>query len=146
MKKFLGILAVALGSMTSVFAGDVVTRDVSKLPAVALKAIQTNFPQTKISYIKIDKELLKKDAYEAVLTDGTELEFDANGKWTEVDCKKKVVPPAFIPAKIRMYMKTEFPNVKVTKIERDKRGYELELDNGLEAKFDWQGNFLRLKD
>ena len=146
MKKFFSILAIVLGTTFSACAGDVVTRDVNMLPSNARKSLQTNFPKNKISYIKIDKELLKKDKFEAVLTDGSKVEFDHNGNWTEVDCNRNAVPAAYIPAKIRSYLKTNFPAQKVTKIERDRRKYDLELDNGLDAKFDLQGNFLRLDD
>lgn len=146
MKKLFSVWVIALLTSVSVFAGDIVTRNVNKLPAAARKSIQTNFPKLKISYIKIDKELMKRTTYEAVLTDGTEVEFDSDGQWIEVDCKRSVVPAAYIPAKIRQYVNTEFPGCKITKIERKRRSYEIDLDNGLDVTFDMQGNFLRLDD
>lgn len=146
MKKFLSILTVVLGTTLSACAGDVVTRDINKLPENARKSLNANFPQAKISYIKIDKELLKKDTFEAILTDGTKVEFDGEGNWKEVDCGHNAVPEAYIPTQIRTYLKANFPQQKVTTIERERRKYKVELDNELDAEFDLQGNFLRLDD
>ncbi len=146
MKKFLSILTVVLGTTLSACAGDVVTRDINKLPENARKSLNANFPQAKISYIKIDKELLRKDTFEAILTDGTKVEFDGEGNWKEVDCGRNAVPEAYIPTQIRTYLKANFPQQKVTTIERERRKYKVELDNELDAEFDLQGNFLRLDD
>ncbi|MBQ1974162.1 MAG: PepSY-like domain-containing protein, partial [Paraprevotella sp.] len=96
MKKFLGFIALALWAFVSVNAGDKVTRNVSKLPVEAQKSISSNFPGQEISYIKIDRELLKGTIYEVVLVNGTEVDFTSNGQWKEVDCKKSAVPNAFI--------------------------------------------------
>lgn len=146
MKKFVSVLVIVLGAIFSACAGDLVTRDISRLPESARQSLRTHFPKNNISYIKIDKEVLKKDKYEAILTDGSKVEFDSNGNWTEVDCNRKAVPATYIPAKIQAYLKANFPTQKVTKIERNRRKYELKLDNGLDAKFDLEGNLLKLDD
>lgn len=66
---------------------DVVTRDVAQLPEPARQFVQSNFSQHHISYIKIDRELFSTE-YKVVLTNGDELEFDSDGEWKEVECKR----------------------------------------------------------
>lgn len=146
MKKRVAVWILALWTVLNVSADDVITRNVNQLPSTALKSLQKHFPNQKISYIKIDKEWFSETTYEVVLTDGTEVEFDSKGQWKEVDGKRKAVPEAYIPTSIRAYLKKEFPGRVVTKIDRDRRDYEVELDNGLDLVFDLKGNFLRLDD
>ena len=61
---------------------------------------------------------MKRDYYEVLLTDRTEIDFDSNGNWTDVDCKKAAVPEALIPVSVKEYVKTNFPQEIITKIER----------------------------
>lgn len=145
MKKIVTTFVLAIVAVVGLWAGDVITRNLSKLPVAAKTSISKNFPKEKISYIKIDKSMLG-DSYEVVLTNGTEVEFNSKGEWTEVDCKKGIVPNAYIPAAIRTYLKNEFPGVTVKKIEKKTRRYEVELSNGLDADFDLQGKLLKLDD
>ena len=43
-------------------------------------------------------------------------------------------------------METNFPTVLIVKIERGRKGYSIEMNNGLDADFDTAGMFLRLDD
>jgi len=146
MKKLIAILVMAMAVLQVTVARDVVTRDVTKLPNNAREVIKTNFPQSEISYIKIDTETFRSKIYEVTLTDGTELEFDKKGSWIEIDCKKGKVPSIFVPANITQYITQNFPNQFIVKIEKDRRGYDVELSNDLDVKFDTKGNFMRLDD
>ena len=98
MKKILSVLFFALALTTSVWADDVISRDVKKLPVAAQNFIKKNFPKSKVSYIKIDKDLLEAATYEAILEDGVQIDFNNKGEWTEIDCKLQPVPAALIPA------------------------------------------------
>ena len=119
-------------------AGDKVTRDVNKLPVAAREMINKHFPQAKVEYIKIEKDLFLSTSYDVKMSDGIELEFNSKGEWIEIDCKNKAVPAIFIPNTIGGH--------KIIKIERDRKGYELTLENGLEVDFDQFGGFLKLSD
>ncbi|MDE7377827.1 MAG: PepSY-like domain-containing protein [Paraprevotella sp.] len=145
MKKIVTTLFLVIVTVASLWAGDVITRNTDQLPAAAKTSISKNFPKAKISYIKIDKSLTG-NTYEVILTNGAKVEFNSKGEWKEVDCKKGVVPNAYIPATIRNNLKKEFPGVTVKKIEKKMRRYEVELSNGLDADFDLQGNLLKLDD
>lgn len=146
MKKILSVLFFALALTTSVWADDVISRDVKKLPVAAQNFIKKNFPKSKVSYIKIDKDLLEAATYEAILEDGVQIDFNNKGEWTEIDCKLQPVPAALIPATIATYLKNNYPNEVVEKIERDRKGYEVELKHSFTLKFNTKGQFLRLDD
>lgn len=44
--------------------GDKVTRDVNKLPVAAREMINKHFPQAKVEYIKIEKDLFLSTSYD----------------------------------------------------------------------------------
>ena len=46
------------------------------------------------------------------------------------------MPEANIPQKVREYLKKKFPRSPIMKMERHGLKYEVELDNGVEIKFD----------
>ncbi len=146
MKKILSVLIMTMFAVGILQAREVVTQDAQKLPAEARQFITQHFPQTQVSYIKIDSELFQGKKYEVVLTNGAEVEFNSKGEWKEVDCKRNAVPMAIIPEKVRDYIQTNFENNTITQIDRDKYGYDVELDNDLSVEFDKNGNFSRLDD
>ena len=41
-----------------------------------------------------------------------------------------------IPAAIQAYVNKNYPNAKVKQIEKDRKGYEVELTNGWDITFD----------
>ena len=86
--------------------------------------------------------------YEVVLMDGTEIDFDSKGNWEEVSAKKgQTVPVSIVPGFAVNYLKAHnFVNEGVTKVERDRKGYEIELSTGLSFKFDKKGKFIKADD
>lgn len=56
MRKILFLMAMLVCSLQFAMAGDVVTRDVNKLPVAAREMIGKHFSQTKVAYIKIEKD------------------------------------------------------------------------------------------
>ena len=72
---------------------------------------------------------------------GTKIEFNNAGKWTSVDCQTREVPQDLILKPIRNYVAKNFPDVKIVKIEKDFVGFDIELSDGVEVKFDRLGNF-----
>ena len=85
-------------------------------------------------------------SYEVMLADGTKVEFNRNGEWKEVDCRHSSVPTPIVPAQIMKYVKANYPDVKVMKIERDRIDYELRLSNRLELTFDTKFNIIDIDD
>lgn len=118
---------------------------VKELPKNALEFIQKYFPKNEVSYAKLEKDLWDKK-YEVVFVNGEKIEFDKNGGWKEVECKFSSVPEAIIPEQIKTYITKHYPEVKVLKIERDSKKYEVKLSNKLELKFNLQFQLIEIDD
>lgn len=116
-----------------------------KLPSLAKSFIEEYFPGIPISYIKKDSKLLGP-SYVIVLQDGTEIEFDHNGEWDKVDCKRTPVPPSLVPAAISDYIDTSFAGQIIVKIDKEPYGFEIELGNDLELLFDKNGKLINIDD
>lgn len=105
------------------------------LPQKAQNFIKQHFPKSSIALAKVDTDLLSK-SYEVRLNDGTKLEFDSDGEWSEVKCSKgSTLPAEIIPKPIAKYLAQNYPTTSLTEIERDRNGYQIELTNGLEIEF-----------
>lgn len=146
MKKVLSILVMALVAVQFAIAGEVITRDANQLPLNARNFINQYFSKPQISRIKIETNILGSKKYEVLLTDRTEIDFDSNGNWTEVDCKKAAVPGALVPVSVKEYVKTNFPREIITKIDRGGSGMEVELANDYSLKFNSKGKFVKMDD
>lgn len=146
MKKVLSILVLALVAVQFAIAGEVITRDANQLPLNARNFINQYFSKPQISRIKIETNVLGSKKYEVLLTDRTEIDFDSNGNWTEVDCQKAAVPGALVPASVKEYVKTNFPHEIITKIDRGRSGVEVELANDYSLKFNSKGKFVKMDD
>ena len=140
MKKLILILPAVLLSVGVAYA-DKYTLKRENLPQQAREMLDEYFPKAKVAMIKVDKHLLKKTDYDVKLVNGTKIEFNNAGRWTSIDCRDRAVPDAIIPRAIRKYVTKNFEGVKITEIERKLKGFEIELDNGLELTFDTFGNF-----
>lgn len=145
MKKVFFLMAMIFASVQLTMAGDVITQDFMQLPLNARNFINRHFSKPKVSYIKIESELLQSKKYEVTLADRTELEFDSKGNWLEVDCKHKAVPAALVPDYAKKYVEVNFPNQIITKIE-NKRGIEVELGNDLSFRFNKNGKMVEADD
>ncbi|WP_373720224.1 PepSY-like domain-containing protein [Bacteroides heparinolyticus] len=146
MMKVLSILALAIFAVQFSFAGDIITQDGKQLPLVARNFINRHFTKPQIHYIKIESEILQNKKYEVQLADFTEIDFDKQGNWLEVDCKKAAIPAALIPTSIQEYVKTNFPREIITKIERERSGMKIELSNDYSLKFNKKGKFVSIDD
>ena len=142
MKKII-IIALAvfsLGILTANADNDRLTVKES-LPKKAQLFIDSNFKNSKITYVKDERDFLER-SYEVLFADGTKVEFDRNGEWKEVDCRRSSVPSAIVPAKILNYVNNSYPGVKVIQIERDRIDYEVKLSNNLELTFNKKFNII----
>lgn len=147
MKKILSLLVLAVVAVQFAFAGDVITKDASKLPLSARNFINQHFSSPQISHIKIESEMMKTKKYEVQLSNGTEIEFDSRGNWTDIDAKKGKLPETVVPTFVKEYMKANgFTTEYVTQIERDRKGFEVDLNTGLSFKFDSKGKFVKADD
>lgn len=142
MKKLFSILMIAFSAV--LFAQD---QNISfnKLPQKAQQFVKTYFGVKNVSVVMLDDDYIKKE-YEVYLNNGTKIEFDGSGTWKEVDGKRNKIPTGFAPASIASYVKKSFPNAKITKIEKNRFSYEVELSNGLDLEFNSKGQFKKIDD
>jgi uncharacterized protein YuzE len=118
---------------------------VELLPAPAKTFVKKYFPQATIEYATKDTEFMGT-TYEVRLSDGTEVDFDKKGNWDNVDCKTKAVPASLVPAAIAQYVKAHYPNTVIVKIDKERGGYEIELSNDLDLKFNSKGKLIGIDD
>ena len=145
MKKlFLSALAIAALAVTPTMAEDVAIT-ANQLPQEAQKFLSTNFANSKVIAATHDKDVTDND-YTVLLSDGSKIEFNSAGKWESVKNKSAQIPSALIPQQIQNYVKKNYPGIGIEKIERKLYGFEVELRNDLELKFDLKGKFLRADD
>ena len=140
MKKLI-FLFVCVVSIQVALADNDKPINFTQLPQAAQKFVKQHFPKAKIAFVKMETELFDK-SYDVVFNNGDKLEFDKKGEWTEVNCKSTVVPAKVIPALIKKYVETNYPEAKVLSIERDRYDYEVKLSNFWEIKFDMNFNVI----
>lgn len=141
MKKIGLILMCVLAVHAMAIAGNDKQIAVNQLPNNAVSFIQKHFDTANVSYAKVDKDIFDK-SYEVIFVDGSKVEFDKKGEWKEVDCQFTSVPVAVIPTPINDFISTHHQGKKVMEIDRDRKDYEVKLDNGFELKFDLKFNFI----
>lgn len=112
---------------------------VNQLPAAAQQFIKQHFADRKIVLAKMETELMSK-SYKVIFADGDHIDFDGKGNWEEVDCKSSSVPIAVVPVRIMDYVRANYPDETVKKIEKDRREYEVKLSNRVELSFDLKYN------
>ncbi|MDE6017351.1 MAG: PepSY-like domain-containing protein [Muribaculaceae bacterium] len=145
MKKYVLLMVAVICCFMSGYAFDKYSIDRNDLPEAAQSFLKEFFPKAKVGLVKTDKHLLKKTDYDVKLVNGTKIEFNNSGKWTSVDCKTREVPEGIIPKPIRTYVKKNFPDVKIVKIEKTSTKYEVELSDDVELTFNLLGQFKSMK-
>lgn len=146
MKKtiFIGLCILGLGLTPIVAKADKVITE-GELPKGAQAFASKYFAGKQTSLIKLDGDLLRK-SYEVLYSDGTKVEYDSAGEWKEVSVRGGSVPAGIVPAQIATALQTRFAQQSITKIERTRRGYEVELSNGLEVSLDKKGRIKKVDD
>ena len=137
------LLCMFLQSVTCLADDKIIPVD--QLPATAKTFVKKYFPQATIEYATKDTEFMGT-TYEVRLSDGTEVDFDKKGNWDNVDCKTKAVPASLVPAAIAQYVKAHYPNTVIVKIDKERGGYEIELSNDLDLKFNSKGKLIGIDD
>lgn len=145
MRKYMFIMMTLLFGVMVGYAQDKYSINRNDLPETAQNFLKEYFPKAKVGMVKTDKHLLKKTDYDVKLVNGTKIEFNNAGKWTSVDCKTREVPSGIIPKNIRTYVKKNFPDVKIVKIEKTSTKYEVGLSDDVELTFNLLGQFKSMK-
>ena len=144
MKKQILTLATILFLSVSAFAQNGMTQ-FEQLPATAQEFVKTYFNDYKVQYIFSDREFADVD-YKIRFEDGTEIEFNAKGEWTDVSGNRNCIPTGFILKEITNFVEKNHKDLCITDIERDFNRFTVELNGHLEIEFNNKGKFISYDD
>ena len=135
LKNRLNILNVLAGLfaclLTLTACDDERTIGYDELPSAARTFIERYFPARTVHHVQREKDDGRRK-YECTLDDGTQLEFDASGEWTEVDCKFSALPEGILPGRVAEHLAEFYPQAVAYKVERQLGGYEVSVSGSLE--------------
>lgn len=115
-----------------------------QLPMEAKSFINSYFIDYEI--VKVIKNNDNPVWYEVQFRGGGEIKFDANGRWYEVEGDHNLpLPKGFYPEAIDTYVAANYPNSFIEEMQRDARGYEVDLHNEVDLLFGTTGDFLGIK-
>ena len=143
-----GIIAVSAGMMLLAASGCADSDkaiSVDRLPDAAREFISSGFPEESIAYVKMERDFPVL-SYEVMFTGGIMAEFDRRGRWIELGCPYDSVPADLVPRPIMDKMARDWPGRRCRKIKRDRSGYEVKLDSGIELEFDRNFNLMGIDD
>ena len=140
-KRIFMMLTFVLTTCMSVMADNdrVITFD--QLPTLAQTLLKKHFADKVPLVVTVDW-----DDYKVMYQSGEKVEFDKKGNWKEFECKTSAVPTALIPEQIKTKVKTTFPGAVILKLDRDRRGYSVKLNNGMEIEFDKKFQVVEIDD
>lgn len=141
MKKYLIILAAMLTIGFSAKADHDQVVTFNQLPATAQTLLKQHFANKMPLIITMDW-----DDYTIMYDSGEKVEFDKQGNWKEFDCKTSMVPTALIPEQIKTHIQATFPGTTILKLDRNRRGYEVKLNNGLEVEYNRNFQVINIDD
>lgn len=114
------------------------------LPEAINTFVKQTFPGATITYTETDQEHGGIE-YDVTLDNGTKIDFDVNNQWKKVECYKGV-PAALVPQAIATYVKSNYQSLPIIQIDKNGIGYDIELANDMELRFDQSGNFMGIDD
>jgi len=117
----------------------------AELPEAIQTFVQQTFPGQTITLAQKDRELFGTE-YEVVLANGTQVTFGSDNVWEKINCQTQPVPATVVPQAIASNVQTNFPETMIVKIDKESYGYDVELNNGVELKFDKQGVFTSMEN
>jgi hypothetical protein len=113
-------------------------------PAIT-QFVTQHFPNATVQMVMPDE-----DDIDVVLNDYTKIEFRLNNEWKKVDCEHSTtftaVPATIVPEQITAYVNANFPGAIIKKLEKKFRGWEIELNSGLELKFNSNFKVMEIDD
>lgn len=145
IKRGVVALTCLLAVSTTALAGNDKPITVEQLPQAARTMINTHFKDKEIILTKQETGLASKN-YDVVFSDGTKIEFNSKGQWTEVECKRSAVPARLVPQAITASIRNNYPSAKIVGIEKNRSDYEVKLNNGLEVKYNKKFQIIDIDD
>ena len=134
MKKTFLAIACLFTLVTNACADNHQPISQTQLPEKAQTFLSTYLPEAKISLVRKEVDVMEL-TYDVIFTDGSKVEFDRKGNWTEVDCLTHTLPAGIVPEAINKVVNSHYPGAQATKIERDHREIDVKLNNRVELTF-----------
>ena len=135
----------ALG-ISILMSGGLYAQDVNDLPETASDYINRNFPTVEIDKVDVNNSwynMSDSETYEVELVNGMELDFNKKGEITEIENDEgEMIPEGVFDRSVWDYFEQNYADAVIVNYEIDKDGYDLELEDGRELKFDSEGTFL----
>ena len=139
MKNITLLLICVLSFSAFAFADNDKPAKVEDMPMTAQEFLKTYFPKDKVLSVMLDE---KDGDYEVKLENGVKIEFNKIGSWMEIE-GHVALPKGIVSSNIYDYVSHNYKKTKIFKIERDKNGFEIELNTNVELQFDLNGNFVK---
>lgn len=140
-KRMFLMLAFALTMCSTMMADNDRVINFDQLPAQALTLLKTHFGDKVPLIVTADR-----NEFTVMYENGEKVEFDKKGNWKDLNFKMSEVPAELIPEAIKAHVAASFPQAKIIKLDRDRRGYEVKLDNMLELEFNKKFQLIELGD
>ena len=134
------LLAGSLLAFTSCDNEKVIPND--ELPVEITSYISTHFPDAAILQSIIELDDLTK-TYEVLLEGNFKLTFNRKKEIIDIEGVTQL-PDSVIPAKIRQYVSTHYPDNFIVGWELDGKNQQVELNNDLDLEFTMSGDFIRI--
>lgn len=115
-----------------------------QLPATAQQFLQEYFADVEVTLAHEDGPVVRRE-YDVMLADGTHIEFSADGRWHEVECRG-ALPQGIVPPSITTYVAKHYSDHSIVRIERSRREWEVSLSSGLEITFDRRFRVISIDD
>lgn len=153
MRKLLSInLLVALFALAFVAVScsddddDDITVPVESLPAAGKAFVTTHFPNVTISRLEKNKGVDEDGTlFEALLSNGFEIDFAPDGTWTGVDGHRMAIPAsivALLPEALQTYVTANYAGIAIVEVEKKAYGFKVELLTDLDLMFKSDGTFI----
>ncbi len=143
----IGVLAFFVGLLSGCTSGQ--TKKEISLPDASVQFIENELEHKTVWRISETKTMMD---YEVIMTDGTEVEFNHQGDWEDINFRKTVMPMSFLatlPQKMKTYIEENQLIEEVHKIEKKRVGrksfiYRIELHkpNDVELSFSKDGELI----
>lgn len=138
VRKLLAFLPILLGVWMLSSCDDEKKIDFGELPSEARSFIENYFPSADILSIVQEKEDGRKE-YQVKLSDGTDMEFDEDGEWTNIECYFSPLPTGILPANVITKVEELHPEAYINGVEKELGGYVVEVTDA--GGIDWDMRF-----
>ena len=133
MKKIILLVVSTLLALSVAAKPEEQAIEVNQLPSRAQEFVSIYFGEAPVKKaIKLTGEGIAVEAYQVVLTNKVQIEFDMVGLWNKIDAKKKknLMPRFIYPDKINETLDKNFADKIIKKVENDGFYYSFDFANG----------------